>query len=219
MKIVVLTDIHGKLKHAPAMAQELHSADLVLLPGDLTNFGRGDVALEVVETIRNMNPNVLAVMGNCDFPEVLAFLEENCLSIHADHRIIGGIAFAGLGGSLPCPIQTLNEFTEHQIAAYLDTAIEGVPEAMPLVLVSHQPPIDTLVDRVSIGLHVGSRAVREFIERRQPLVCFSGHIHEAIGQDTIGATRLINSGPFYEGAYAVAEIGDRVEKLEIRHVA
>lgn len=219
MRIIVLVDIHGRLTYLPALTEELRSADLVLLPGDLTQFGKRDAALEVLEAVRNANPRVLAVMGNCDYPDATAFLDEQGVLIHARHKVVGGIAFAGLGGSLPCPIQTLNEWSEEQIAGYLEEAVKDVPDDMPLVLVSHQPPADTVVDKAANGMHVGSKAVRAFIETRQPLACFSGHIHESVGQDRIGETRLINPGPFFEGAYAVAEITDRVESLEIRRIA
>jgi Icc-related predicted phosphoesterase len=220
MKIMALTDIHGKLKYAPPLADELRSADLVLLPGDLTMFGRRPEAMEVVETVRNINPKVLAVMGNCDYPEVQQYLEEQGLFIHAGHRIVGGVAFAGLGGSLPCPVPTLNEWPEEQIERLLEDSVRDVPEGTPVVMVSHQPAKGTAVDVAGNGQHVGSEAVRTFIEKQQPLVCFSGHIHEAIGEDRIGDTRLINPGPFFTGAYAVCELNDGVvERLEICGVA
>lgn len=53
----------------------------------------------------------------------------------------------------------------------------------------HTPPYDTLLDRaaldgkyyenVPLGVHVGSVAVRRFIEERQPLVTMHGHVHES----------------------------------------
>ena len=219
MRIIALTDIHGRLKYAPALAEELRAADLVLLPGDLTQFGNRDAALEVVETVRNVNPNVLAVVGNCDYPDVAEFFDEQSIGIHASHKIVDGVAFAGLGGSLPCPIQTLNEWSEEQIEGYLDAAVAGLPASTPLILVSHQPPKNTVVDKASNGMHVGSASVRAFIEERQPLICFSGHIHEAVGTDAIGPTKLINPGPFFQGSYAVADLSDRVPSPGIRCIA
>jgi len=53
----------------------------------------------------------------------------------------------------------------------------------------HTPPYDTLLDRaaldgkyyenVPLDVHVGSVAVRRFIEERQPLVTMHGHVHES----------------------------------------
>jgi hypothetical protein len=53
----------------------------------------------------------------------------------------------------------------------------------------HSPPYQTLLDRaaldgqyidhVPLDVHVGSVAIRRFIERHQPVVSLHGHIHEA----------------------------------------
>jgi uncharacterized protein len=57
------------------------------------------------------------------------------------------------------------------------------------VFVLHTPPYDTPLDRaaldgktyehVALDVHVGSIAVREFIEDRQPLLTLHGHVHES----------------------------------------
>jgi Icc-related predicted phosphoesterase len=57
------------------------------------------------------------------------------------------------------------------------------------VFLFHTPPSDTPLDRaaldgkayehVALDVHVGSIAVRRFIEERQPLLTLHGHVHEA----------------------------------------
>ncbi|MEL6527750.1 MAG: hypothetical protein AAFQ07_18785, partial [Chloroflexota bacterium] len=66
--------------------------------------------------------------------------------------------------------------------------------------------------------HVGSKAVRAFIERVQPLVCFTGHMHECVTIDRIGDTQIINPGPVWKSKkYAYTEIEDGVvTTLDIR---
>jgi hypothetical protein len=65
----------------------------------------------------------------------------------------------------------------------------------PSVLICHAPPLNTDLDRIKAGLHAGSRAVREFIEKHQPANFFCGHIHEAEGSVIqMGATRAQNVG-------------------------
>ena len=216
VKIVALTDIHSKCGGIDAIADDLREADVVLLPGDLTMFGRREAAMEVLDAVRRYNDVVLAVMGNCDYPEVEELLSEEGICLHRSHRLVNGVAFVGLGGSLACPLPTLNEWTEEQTAEHLGAALDGLAEGTPMVLVSHQPPKDTVVDVAGNGMHVGSTSVREFIEENQPLVCFSGHIHEAQGNDTIGNTKLINPGPFMEGKYAWAELDGEMSKVEAR---
>jgi len=219
VKIVSLTDIHGRVQAADLIASDLQSADLVILPGDLTTFGKQEEAAHIVEAVRKHNPNILAVMGNCDCPEVEQYLTEEGLCIHRGHRRVNGVVFAGLGGSLKCPIPTLNEWTEDEIADHLDAAVTDAPADVPLVLVSHQPARNTLTDLAAHGGHVGSTAVRDFIERRKPVLCLSGHIHEAQGTDSIGPTTLVNPGPFMEGRYVVVEIDGAACRVDIRRAA
>ena len=52
--------------------------------------------------------------------------------------------------------------------------------AAPWIFVCHAPPHDTALDRLPQVPHpIGSRAVRRFIEQRQPLVSLHGHVHES----------------------------------------
>ena len=51
------------------------------------------------------------------------------------------------------------------------------------------------------GQHVGSRAIRAFIERQEPPLVLGGHIHESPRvstsyRDTIGRTIVANPGQF-----------------------
>ncbi len=57
------------------------------------------------------------------------------------------------------------------------------------IFLFHAPPCDTSLDRaaldgktyeyVALDVHVGSIAVKRFIEKRQPLLTLHGHVHEA----------------------------------------
>jgi len=76
------------------------------------------------------------------------------------------------------------------------------------VFLCHAPPYDThldraaldgvMVDGVPLDVHVGSIAMRRFIERRQPLLTLHGHIHESARlsqawRDRIGRTHLFSA--------------------------
>jgi len=76
--------------------------------------------------------------------------------------------------------------------------------------------VGDLTDLAFNGQHVGSRSIRFFIEKFHPMICFSGHIHEARGIDSIAGTKVVNPGPFREGGYAYVRISEKVEELEIR---
>lgn len=69
------------------------------------------------------------------------------------------------------------------------------------VLVSHSPPHGTACDMIGARTHVGSRALRAFVETHQPPLVLSGHIHESprvssAYRDTIGRTVVVNPGQF-----------------------
>jgi len=76
------------------------------------------------------------------------------------------------------------------------------------VFLFHAPPYRTPLDRaaldgrtvdgVAVDVHVGSVAIRRFIEERQPLVTLHGHVHEAARltgawSDRIGRTTMLSA--------------------------
>jgi Icc-related predicted phosphoesterase len=67
--------------------------------------------------------------------------------------------------------------------------LAGEADLSNAVFLFHTPPYDTVLDRaaldgvtvdhVRVDVHVGSVALRRFIEARQPLMTLHGHIHES----------------------------------------
>jgi Icc-related predicted phosphoesterase len=67
------------------------------------------------------------------------------------------------------------------------------------VAVMHSPPYKTKCDVLFNGRPIGSRAIRRWIERHQPLLTLHGHIHESPHEsgcflDRIGETTVVNPG-------------------------
>ncbi len=216
MIIVNIVDIHGNIKPVDKIGDVISSADLIIIAGDLTQFGGEKDAEEVIGAVEKYNTSILAVTGNCDKKEVDGYLDSRNMNIHGRSVNIDGLSFMGAGGSLPCPSPTPNVYTEEDYVEIFEESVEGSDDGLPAILVSHQPPYGTLNDRISNGTHVGSRTVREFIERHKPLVCFTGHIHEAPGIDTLGSTKVVNPGPLGTRSYAYLDVTDRINALEIR---
>jgi hypothetical protein len=216
MIIIALTDIHARTQAITELAGKLRSADLLLLCGDITHFGHNKEMADILQLIRGIKPSVMAVSGNCDHPDAEKYLMEENLSLNGICKTFCGHTLFGLSGSLPCPGRTPQEYDEEEFKALLAGMV--IPAENPLLMVSHQPPYGTLNDQVSPGFHVGSKAIRNFIEKQQPLICFTGHIHEGTGIDHIGNTAVVNPGPAGTGKYVLAEITDGiVKKLEINH--
>jgi Icc-related predicted phosphoesterase len=69
--------------------------------------------------------------------------------------------------------------------------------------------MNTKLDLIYSGMHVGSEVVRKFIENKQPEVAICSHIHEAKGIDFIGRTTIINPGRFPEGYCGIVNVEEK----------
>ncbi len=213
MIIIFITDIHGNLSLLPKFSNILKNSDLLIISGDITNFGDKKKATEIISTFKKYQKNILAVSGNCDYPEVEDYLENIGISLHSKYIEISGIGFAGIGGSLPSFGYTPNVRTESDFEFILEILSSKISK-IPFVLVTHEPPYGTKSD-TAFSVNLGSHSIRKFIENYKPLVCLTGHIHEGVGIDEIGASKIINPGPFSKGHFAKIEITTVLKSLEI----
>ncbi len=218
MRIVSFGDIHMSVRTIERLASKLEHADLVILSGDLTNFGGREDADQVLTTTERHAPAVLAVSGNLDQPEVIDFLRERGISLHGESRRIGDLGIFGCGGSNLTPFRTPTELTEEEIRSLLEHGYRDVADAPHVLMVCHTPPADTATDRIPSGQHVGSPTVRAFIEQHQPGVCITGHIHESAGVDRIGRTTIVNAGAFRDGGYIVVDSGTAGLTAELKYL-
>jgi Icc-related predicted phosphoesterase len=218
MRIVSFGDVHMALPMIERLAPELAAAALVIVSGDLTNYGGSDDAGRVLAAIRRHARQVLAVSGNLDYREVIDFLDAQGVSLHGDARRFGDLGIFGCGGSNVTPFHTPTELGDEEIGLLLERGYAAVKDAPHLLMVCHTPPAYTATDRVTSGQHVGSPAVRAFIEAHQPAVCITGHIHESAGVDRIGRTTVLNAGAFRDGGYIVVNLGPDGLEAELRRV-
>lgn len=193
MKIIAFGDIHMEYGALQAVSG-LAGADMVIVTGDLTNFGNHEAAHQVISAIRDINPNIYAQPGNLDDASVMTYLNELGINLHGRGFLFEDVGVFGVGGSNPTPFNTPTEFSEDEIGRLLEQGHSTVSHARIKIMVPHAPPYDTAADRISNGMHVGSKAVRKFIERVQPDFCLTGHIHEARSLDRIGRTVIVNPG-------------------------
>ncbi len=217
MKIAAVGDIHMTTGRFSRISHAVR-ADLLILNGDLTNFGGKDAARGVIEEARQAVASVIAQFGNLDQPEVNDYLENVGLNLHNQARLIDNtVCLMGVGGSNITPFSTPSEFSEEELGRFARNAyLQSVKlrsssktvakKQIPLILVSHVPPLNTCVDRLSGGTAAGSAAIRRFIEEHQPDLCICGHIHEAAGMDMIGRTPIYNPGLLADGGWLEIDI-------------
>jgi uncharacterized protein len=205
VKIVSFGDVHMATSNLSRMTDITRDTDLIIVSGDLTNFGGIDDARKVLDDVRGACPHVLALSGNLDKREVMPFLEVEGVALHGKGVELGGIGIFGCGGSNITPFHTPTELSEDEIYETLKRGYAEVRRCSPLLMVCHTPPFETKCDRLVGGKSVGSTAARRFIEEVKPDVCISGHIHESAAVDSIGPTTIVNAGPFKGGGYIVVQ--------------
>jgi len=199
MKILAVSDIHGK--HTKIIEYlNKNPVDLIILTGDITNFGPSELAEEILNEISSFDTPVLAIPGNCDPIDLYGNIENSrAINIHGTSVTIKNIAICGFGGSNPTPFHTPLEFDEIEI--YEIT-----------LFVTHAPPIGTKTDILPSGDHVGSESIRRVIEEYQPSLNLCGHIHESMAMDEIGKTKVINPGMLKDGHVCLITIDDSDEE-------
>ncbi len=174
--------------------------------------------------------------GNDDEPFLDEVLAQSTTIKNHDGAIIevAGYRIVGHGWSNPTPWHTPREKSDDEIERDLEALLAAAMPLGPIIFNPHVPPYGSRLDDapelradlsvVSQGgqpkmVPVGSRAVRQVIERHQPLVSLHGHIHESRGIVKLGRTVAVNPGSEYNvgrllGALVDLE-GDRVQHVQL----
>ncbi len=94
--------------------------------------------------------------------------------------------------------------------ASIEEELASAPQIPPpWIFVCHAPPYDSKLDRLpQVEAPIGSRAIRRFIEQRQPLLALHGHVHESVEvtgsyRDLVGRSLCVNPGQGHERLHAV----------------
>ena len=105
-------------------------------------------------------------------------------------------AITELGYSTPTPFGTPSEVDDAQICQWAHDVLEEAGRFEQVILMVHTPPRGEVVDRLPSGVHVGSPGLRALIEKYQPAIVVTGHIHEGAGEEWIGRSHVLNPGAF-----------------------
>jgi Icc-related predicted phosphoesterase len=161
------------------------------------------------------------VTGGNDDPQHLMDLLENAHSEHVincEERVVmleDAFPMANCGWSNPTPWDTPRETDEATLEQLLEKAVEGIDDFSNAIFNMHVPPYDSTLDDcpkldwstdpptpiviagVPQSAPAGSTAVRKIVEKYQPLLLLTGHIHESRGLVKVGRTTVINPGSEY----------------------
>ncbi|MEM3400364.1 MAG: metallophosphoesterase family protein [Candidatus Micrarchaeia archaeon] len=194
MEIFVLSDLHGD----EALIEGLRrvDTDLIVIIGDFITRTPISYVMKILDAV----PNLLAIHGNCDPPQVVDMLDERGVSLHKKRVDFGQFNFVGYGGSGPTPFGTPSEKKEEEILADL----EGLEIDSKTVLFTHAPP-KGYFDMTPKG-NAGSTAIREIIEKKKPYMNVCGHIHEHEGKAMLGDTIIVKVGSASRGRAAILDL-------------
>lgn len=211
MKILAFSDIHSAYRKVETIIKT-EQFDMMVIAGDITNIGTLDEVKVNLNKWKQATKNLLVVVGNMDLPQHDLLISNLGYSLNARGVIIEGIGFFGCSAAPVSPLMTSYEISEQEILEVLKKGYGQIKDARKKVLVSHSPPYGTKVDIIRGGIHVGSKAIREFIENNKVDLVICGHIHEGVGKDKVGNTKIVNCGSAAMLNYAKIEIiNDRIE--------
>jgi len=150
--------------------------------------------------------------GNDDIWEIDQVIESSPCVTFAEGKVIdlGGFSLVSMGWTNPTPWDTFREAPEDELAAKIEAVASQVPDMGRTIFNFHAPPYGTGLDDApaldatlrpihggSVMKPVGSVAVRDAINKHQPMLSVHGHIHESRGIKKMGRTLAINPGSVY----------------------
>ena len=226
MKLLVVSDIHGYVDKLKDVLIKEDDIEMIIFTGDIApyrkHFETINLLNKLLTIVRDFNINyIIAIPGNVDYIHHYEQLENPIfIYLHKRYKKVKDIVFIGLGGSTITPFHTMLEFSEEEIYKDLQSTYisyiqnEKTLNKNKIVLVTHSPPYNSLCDKIFTGEHVGSKAIRSFIEDVKPLLALCGHVHESRCIDKISTTTVVNPGPLAKGFYGTIYIG--CERIDVK---
>ena len=216
MKILAISDVHSQDNENLYAYLNNNDINLVLITGDITDFGPLEFVGEFIGKIADCDCDVIAIPGNCDPNGICnAIKEAGAFCLHNEIVAYGDAILFGFGGSNPTPFDTPGEMDDDKIYASVYDLMANydyvynteVPKIK--ILVTHAPPFNTDADRMENGEHVGSQGIQKSIHEFQPQINVCGHIHEAKSISKIGnTTDVANPGMLKDNGAVLIDIID-----------
>jgi len=148
--------------------------------------------------------------GNDDFFEIDTILNSSSYVINPEGKVVWidkEHEMITMAWSNPTPWNSPRECSEEELAVKIDSLIAQVSDVKNCIFNFHCPPYDSrlddapLLDKKMVArgemVPVGSKSIRNAIEKYQPLLSLHGHIHESRGIQKIGRTVCVNPGSEY----------------------
>jgi Icc-related predicted phosphoesterase len=167
------------------------------------------------ERLHDSHIRLYVMLGNDDEPYLREVIAASPLAVDSEGVVIElgeGFQMLSYGYSNPTPWSAPREVSEDELERRLESLVSDLNDPSRSVFNLHVPPIRTSLDQAPeldqnlkptvrggsvLMTAAGSVAVRNVIERHQPLLALHGHIHESRGIAKLGRTVCINPGSEY----------------------
>ncbi len=200
VRIAALGDLHYGRTNAPGtlhplFAQISEAADLLVLAGDLTDYGLADEARALVRELTTLKIPAVGVLGNHDFEsnqqedlrKILA--DAGVVVLDGDTTEIHGIGFAGVKGFAggfgrgalgPWGEETIKRFVHECIdeALKLESALARLRTERVIAILHYAPIAETVEGEPrEIYPFLGCSRLEEPLTRFPVSAVFHGHAH------------------------------------------
>lgn len=171
-----------------------HSPDLILMTGDLTDFGRPEEYALLRRLIEPLTMPVYVIPGNHDVRDNLrkAFHDHAYLPAAGEflHYVVDDFPLRMIGLDTTIPGKPGGEMCDARLD-WLDRQL-ATDADRPTVLFMHHPPIKTGIDHMDVQNCSNGEALGALIEKHpQVFHVLCGHVHRPIHRQWHGATVTI----------------------------
>ena len=200
MRVAAIGDLHvvedSVAPYRELFAEVSSQADVLILCGDLTNFGKTSEAEILAEDIRTCSIPVLGVLGNHDYEsgqpdEVARILHEAGMTVLDEQaHEIDGVGFAGVKGFMggygrgelaPFGEPIAKAFVDEALneARKLENGLRQLRTERTVAVLHYSPVVETLEgEPVEIFQYLGSQRLADAIDRFDHVkAVVHGHAH------------------------------------------
>lgn len=192
MKILAFSDTHLNKKAISNLIENSKKVDIMICAGDISWFGVGlEKVLQMLDL--KLKKPLFIIPGNHEDDKALKEIcnqLKNIKYVHKKSIKIDNYHFFFYGGG-----GFSQKNPNFEIAA--KKFKENIKENEKIILVTHAPPYNTVLDYLEWAGHVGCKSIKEFLKETKPALHISGHLHENFNKHEIlfQKTFIISPGP------------------------
>lgn len=215
VRVAAVGDLHyaraSQNPFTPWMSRLASVADVLVICGDLTDYGRIEEARDLAQELRTAVPlPIVAVLGNHDFESDQADAVAGTLRDIGVHVLDGdtcevlGVGFAGVKGFAggfgrgalgPWGERTVKLFVQEAVSESLklESALARLRTPHKIAVLHYSPVVATVMgEPLEIYPYLGSSRLAEPLAQYPVSAVFHGHAHNGAPEGAVGESPVYN---------------------------